>query len=196
VNISTLPPWQASDIGWLFGDAFHDEPLAQWLVPDPLRRRTAMAAFFTLLAEQAIPGRCVDVGADRGRLVAAALWSDRSPDQTPPGAAAARVLAALGEDAAARWDVADAAMSAAHPGDPHVHLMLIGVDPHRQRQGIASDLLIHRLDYVTGAGQAAYLEATTKEATHLYRRFGFEDLTPFTIPDGGPELYPMWRPAR
>jgi len=200
-EISTLPRLQARDIGSLFGIAFKDDPLSAWLIPSFARRLNAMAEFFMFMAEECIASGAADVWAQGGRLVGAALWSGGIGGGPPLDGGTSisyvirRTVAALGEDGAERWRIAAGAMHNARPNEDHAYLALIGVDPCRQRQGVAESLISERLDALP-PGRGAYLEASTEGAVALYRRLGFEARPPFTVPDGGPEMYPMWHPGR
>lgn len=45
-------------------------------------------------------------------------------------------------------------------------------------------------------GVAAYLESSNPRNEPLYARYGFESRPAIALPDGGPRVTPMWRPAR
>ncbi len=45
-------------------------------------------------------------------------------------------------------------------------------------------------------GVAAYLESSNPRNEPLYARYGFEPRPAIALPDGGPRVTPMWRPAR
>lgn len=195
--IRTLPWITPRDVGDAFADAFHDEPLATFLVPDPQQRRRRMADFFALVAQDAQGGGCVDVATIEEQLAAAALWFDlRHPDAAfEPHAPDERLRAALGPWAAERWHLVDTVMTGAHPRIPHLYLMLVGVVPDRQRQGYGTDLIRHRLKHLDRIGLPAYLEATTDRSRALYLRLGFRDHAVLHLPDGSP-LWAMWRPPQ
>ena len=42
----------------------------------------------------------------------------------------------------------------------------------------------------------AYLESSNPDNIPYYMRFGFEVTGEIKLPDGGPSMIPMWRPAR
>jgi GNAT superfamily N-acetyltransferase len=100
------------------------------------------------------------------------------------GAGATRVLATLD------------AFDAAHPHDePHYYLSLLGTDPAHYGHGYGLGLLAQNLRVVDAEGMPAYLEASNPANVPLYERYGFRQLSSFELPDGGPTVPTMWRPA-
>jgi ribosomal protein S18 acetylase RimI-like enzyme len=86
-------------------------------------------------------------------------------------------------------------MDAYHPGEPHWHLPLIGVDPASQNRGIGSALQRHVLDQCDRQQLLAYLEATSPRNVPLYERHGFEALGSIQVADS-PPIVPMLRKPR
>ena len=86
-------------------------------------------------------------------------------------------------------------MDAYHPGEPHWHLPLIGVDPARQGRGIGSALQRHVLEQCDRQQVLAYLEATSPRNVSLYERHGFEALGNIQVADA-PPIVPMVRKPR
>ena len=82
----------------------------------------------------------------------------------------------------------------AHPqGTPHFYLTLLGTRAEHKGHGYGLGLLAANLRQIDEAGMPAYLEATNRANVPLYMRHGFEVLSSFTLPDGGPEVFTMWR---
>lgn len=65
-----------------------------------------------------------------------------------------------------------------------------------QNRGIGSALLRHQFRRLDADGRPAYLEASSPRSVPLYTREGFERRDAFTLPNGGPEMVPMWRKPR
>ena len=219
MTITTLGRSTAHAVGWLFSDAFHHEPLATWIVPDPFARPALMARFFAIVAAEALRDGLIDLTDDagdgeepwaeggqdgvlRGQAVGAALWfeyADLAPavpsaQLRPDPDLDAQVVDALGPPAAARWWTATRAMAERHPAGAHHYLALVGVAGDRQGRGVGERLLRHRLRLLDAALAGAYLEATSPASRALYLRSGFRDLgRPFDLPDGGPRIWPMFR---
>jgi GNAT superfamily N-acetyltransferase len=174
-----------ADVVRVMAEAFDDDPVTRWLVPDgrPLDRLFDAHARWAHFA----PG-CTDLALRDGVAVGAAFWD-------PPGfrVPAVRQIAAIPVYARAlgrHLSRGAAVESAMHRARPHEEFWyLAGVGAVRRGEGIGSALLRHRLGQVTGP---AYLESSKQENIPLYERFGFEQRDPIRVPDG-PELWPMWR---
>lgn len=135
----------------------------------------------TLVEEQL--GRCdALVAEDERGLAGYALWAETSgetpkPDGMPPRAEALFTL-----------------MAAVHPTYPHLYLATTAVLPERRGQGVGGLLLAHRL--ADTGGLPCYLEASTTRSAALYARHGFTRTgDPIALPENGPTMFPMLRPA-
>ncbi|MGV9251529.1 GNAT family N-acetyltransferase [Streptomyces sp. NPDC003697] len=184
----------------LLDEAFQDDPVSNWLFPEPGHRRRThprlMAAFTDIVSAE---GR-IDITGDGS---ACALWLS-----VPAGG--------LAGDGGASGDVDDAVRlresvdpanerverivrltAGAHPADrAHEYLWMIAVAPDRQGEGLGTTLIRHVLDRCDRTGLPAYLEASSTRSTKLYQRLGFAftDRT-LDLPDG-PRMWPMWREPR
>jgi ribosomal protein S18 acetylase RimI-like enzyme len=176
--------------------AFDDDPPVQWVMPDAATRVPRLEQAFALYlrrlwieqdvcfmtddgagaAAWELPGRWKVPVSGQLRLLAPMLRIYRR--ETP------RVLKAL------------AALESGHPEAPHYYLPFAGVLPERQGQGIGTALLRPVLDRCDAERVAAYLEATTPRNRELYARNGFEVTEEFTLGDGSPPLWRMWRAPR
>jgi ribosomal protein S18 acetylase RimI-like enzyme len=181
----------APAVGALFTAAFH-EPVAYWLAPDPATRQTVLTEFFTLVAEDAVAFGSVEIIGD---CEGAAAWFDLTepapdPDPDQPNLRYAQVYGPHAD----RWTTFERITGERHPEPSHHYLLLVGVRPDRQNQGLGRALVEHHHEHVA-TGLPTYLEATTAESRRLYARLGYTDHgEPITLPDG-PTIYPMWRQA-
>jgi ribosomal protein S18 acetylase RimI-like enzyme len=82
----------------------------------------------------------------------------------------------------------------AMPND-HWYLMVIGVDPPRQGQGIGKALMAPVLRKADESRLPCYLETDKPEDVVFYEKHGFEVLEKFTIKDS-PPFWTMQRPPR
>ena len=74
--------------------------------------------------------------------------------------------------------------------------MVLGTEPDLQGRGIGSQLLAPILARCDQERMPAYLESSKEKNLPLYERNGFKVTEEFTIPDGGPKLWLMWRDPR
>jgi GNAT superfamily N-acetyltransferase len=184
----------------VISDAFFDLPPSRWLIDDPVARKEIFPGYFRLIIEQAMASGVVQTTPDR---TAAAVWlpggrdeggSESAGDDAADGYPAA--LAALTGPWVSRFQAFDATLESRHPaGARHQHLAMLGVTPSVQGQGHGTALLraYHEaLDRTSG--EPAYLEAVSLRTRQVYLRHGYADLgPPIQLPDGGPQMYPMWR---
>lgn len=178
----------------VLADAFSDDPIMGWVVPDTERRRTALPRLFDLLSATFFEHDETYITEDR---TGAALW-------TPPGVMpvspedeetfGARIGEVLGDDAQRAFVILEL-MEQHHPDEPSFYLGFVGVRRDAQGRGIGSELLSSVLDRPDVATTPAYLEATSERNRRLYERHGFEVIGEIALPDG-PSLWPMWRRPR
>ncbi len=79
---------------------------------------------------------------------------------------------------------------------PHWHLMMIGIQPSRQGQGLGSTLLQPMLDRADAEEIPCMLESGNERNLPFYQRHGFEVAAHHQIPKGGPEVWVMVREPR
>ena len=182
-------------VAGLLGEAFVDVPTAVWLVDDPAERIAAVGGQFAILVEHAAAHGGIATAGRDGALEGALVWFDRTKDEPPIPDYDARLRAACGRHYDAFAEL-DRAMDEQHPAEPHLYVALVGVRADARGRGVAAQMLrgIHKgLDE---SGTAAYLEAVSPRTAALYASLGYRPHgEPFPIGPGGPQLYPMWRPA-
>jgi ribosomal protein S18 acetylase RimI-like enzyme len=195
-------PGRKSDVRELsrtLGRAFHTDPVMTWIVRDAdARAKTLPRLFAALTRYHHLAGGGVEVASTDGSIGAAALWD-------PPGRwkhsrleqlrAMPTLFRAFGRRLTAGVGVEEA-MQRVHPEEPHWYLAVIGSAPTVRGSGFGQALMYSRLDRCDAEHAAAYLESSNPDNVPYYQRFGFEVTGEITIPDGGPSLWPMWRPAR
>jgi len=174
--------------------AFFDDPVFEWWVADPRRRRQLLPPFFEIT---------VDLNHPHGGIyttdpvpAAAAVWVP--PGRQPAGEAAEEMVAAYieaAEETAERLLAAFTLMEEVHPTEPHAYLFLLATQPPWQSCGLGSALLREVLQRCDAEETPAYLEATTVGNQRLYHRHGFEVTGEIKLPDG-PSMWPMWREPR
>jgi GNAT superfamily N-acetyltransferase len=195
-------PAQKADIAALsqvLGRAFYDDPVTTWMLPDEKTRPARLPRLFaTLTRHHHFAGGGVEVACDGPGIGAAALWDP--PNRWKQSAREQlamlpSVIRTFGHRAAAARDVIEL-MKRHHPEEPHWYLAVLGSDTAVRGKGYGQALMRSRLDRVDAEHAPAYLESSKPENVPYYQRFGFEVTGEIVLPDGGPTIWPMWRPPR
>lgn len=173
----------------ILADAFYDDPVFAWLIPDDTKRRARLSRYFAIeLRHLALPRGRVWTTSD---LSGAALT-------LPPGSWRVPTLTTLRHGAvfgsrlyrAARIG---AGMELRHIHKPHYYVRDVGVHPDMQGEGIGSRLLRPTLERCDREGMPAYIEASNERSAALYERLGFEHTSVLRVA-GSPPLWLMVRP--
>jgi ribosomal protein S18 acetylase RimI-like enzyme len=174
--------------------AWH-EPWGAWALPDEKTREGRLHEMIGAdIRERFLPlGRASTID-----NVAVALWVPPSSDPRSAEFGPRRdedgyeAFGAMGEGLRA----ADALLAALMPDGDYWYLDTIATDPAHMRQGLGGRLLDYDLAALDEVGAATALDTHTEENVGFYGRRGFEVVGTGTIPQGGPDLYVMVRPAR
>jgi GNAT superfamily N-acetyltransferase len=193
-SIRKAQPGDIAVAAEVMADAFFDDPVFRWCIPDDERRVEILPAFFSLVGATLLPYDELHITGDGA---GAAFWVPPGQPAVPPAASPGfeqRLAELLGDDAERTFTVVEL-LETNHPHDHHDYLWFLGVRAGRQGQGVGSALLGSMLERSDGAGHAAYLEATSDANRRLYERHGFEVVKELSVADC-PSLWAMWRPAR
>jgi uncharacterized protein YhfF/GNAT superfamily N-acetyltransferase len=106
------------------------------------------------------------------------------------------LLAALTDDAAARYQAFWDWIAELTPSEPHWFLDQLAVEPAAQGRGIGRALLEHAIGLAHADGHALVLETGTRDNVALYERFGFRVTHEADAPDDGPHVWWMRRDPR
>lgn len=169
--------------------AFYDDPIFGWLMPDEQGRLARLRRFFAIaLRHMALPHGCVWTSSD---LAGAALSMPPGNWRTPPRAVLAHTTTfGRYQPRAVRLVVA---IESRHPREPHYYFADIGVTPDMQGRGLGSALMRPTLERCDREGVAAYLEASSDRSAALYERLGFRVTRELRVADS-PPLRLMLRP--
>lgn len=178
--------------------AFYGDPVMKWMLPDDAARERGLGRMFaTMIRHHFLRTEGVEVAGD-GPIGAAALW-DPPGEWRQTGLQELRMMPAfmlaLGSNVRRGQQVADL-MKEHHPEEPHWYLGVIGSDPTVRGTGYGQALMRSRLDRCDAEHAPAYLESSNPDNIPYYQRFGFDVTGEITLPDGGPSMWPMWRPPR
>jgi ribosomal protein S18 acetylase RimI-like enzyme len=204
MTINTRPAKKAdiSELSHALGRAFYDDPVAMWIMPDDKVRTAHLRKFFaTVTRRHHLAGGGAEVASDGSTIGAAALWD-------PPGRwkQSAReqlmmlpsFLLGFGFRMSTGRKLGELLerMKQHHPEEPHWYLAVLGSDTVVRGKGYGHALMRSRLDRVDAEHAPAYLESSKYQNIAYYQRFGFEVTGELVVPNGGPTLWPMWRPPR
>lgn len=184
----------------VLAEAFEDDPVMAWLLPDPKDRAKRLARLFSAFTRHHhLPRGGVEVATDEtGVIGGATLWD-------PPGGwrqsswsslvMLPSIVWALGSRIRAEGEF-DRMLESVHPEEPHWYLDTIGTGAVARGGGYGTALMSSRLERVDAEGSAAYLESSKEANIPYYERFGFTVTGEIPLPRGGPVLHSMWRRAR
>src|SRR5579875_782360 len=167
---------QPADIPALAGtmaQAFFDDPVMAWLLPDAGRRRSRLRHYFDLELRLVGLARGEVWTTEGGQAAAIATPPDR---WALPWAVAVRHGLAFTRAFGMRLPLAAALlqlMEHHHLREAHFYLPYIGVAPASQGQGLGTRVLGPTLSKCDELNLPAYLEATSPRNAALYERLGF-----------------------
>ncbi len=187
-------PSDADRAARLLAQAFHDDPVLNWLFTGSSDVQAALEAFFPVAMTSALT---------RGHLYRSPGW-EAVAYWSPPGAHGMfnpehrttvdeLVVGEIGLERAAETSQLGEILAAHHIAEPHFYLPFIGVSPEAQGTGKGKLVMQPVLDLCDLHGLPAYLESSNPRNIPFYQRLGFEITAEFAA-DGGPPMAGMRRP--
>jgi len=180
----------------LFGRAFFTDPLYEYIFPDLSTRQEAIAWELGNVVLYGLRFGAVHVDS---RLQGCAVWlPPGETDFTEERMSQTGMLDSsefLVADVEKRLTIFIERSEEVHRRivpDPHWYLVLLGVEPDRQKNGIGSALLEYGLGIADEGRFPVYLETAEKKNLRFYCKHGFEVREQSALP-GGPELWYMIR---
>ena len=211
VDITKVMRAEAAQAGAVLARAFWDDPLFVYVAPDEKQRAAALPSTMTTGVMLGLLGggevyRPVPEALQRAvpeALEGAAIWMPPwHPHVTEAEIAEAgggSIASFVGKDGAWRFATALDAFNqhrANNMGDgQHWYLMVLGVDPDRQGQGIGGRLIAPILARADEERLPVYLETCKERNLAFYRKHGFEVASEGETPDGGLRFWSMKRIA-
>jgi GNAT superfamily N-acetyltransferase len=178
--------------------AFYNDPLIQYYLPDPARRQHVLPYIMRVSLRYCLFYGQVDTTPG---LEGMACW-------LPPGQTGMAILGLLraslgvlppnlGWEALNRLRQVEPAIDRIHhacvPG-PHWYLMVLGVEPARQGQGIGGRLIAPIMAQARTAGLPCYLETMTELDVAFYRKQRFKVVFETEMQPGCLHVWMMMKP--
>jgi GNAT superfamily N-acetyltransferase len=181
----------------MLAEAFFDDPVFGWLMPDDSKRRAQLRRYFGIdLRYYTLPRGRVWTTSD---LTGAALSLPPGKWRVPPhvsmlqgSAFGVQIAKAARLGAAMEWRHMRLMRGV---GGAHYYVRDIGVHPTEQGKGLGGALMRPTLDRCDREGLPAYIEASSVRSASLYERLGFEHIEELRV-GGSPPLWLMLRPRQ
>jgi GNAT superfamily N-acetyltransferase len=198
INIAPMDRAMINTAADTLARAFVDDPMFEWVFPDPATRRQKLAVLNRIPLEFGLRSGLMVTQSDNGRGVA--IWLRPGQSLTPMGMARSGMLTApfrVGFASLGRFARANATMEPVHKkamGDlPHWQLLIVAVDPDLQGQGHGAALVRQGLDRVDRDGLPCYLDTSKAANVPFYEYLGFAAVDQVPLGKGGPPGWGMRR---
>ncbi|MEX2159595.1 MAG: GNAT family N-acetyltransferase [Dehalococcoidia bacterium] len=193
-----LEPGKREDAVQVLSRAFFDDPLVEYITPDPDKRRANLPWFFGIATKYGEKyGGTAHTTPDS--VQGAALW-------LPPGETITSTLRLIrlgllatpfrfGISSTMRFLTVLSKLEHLHKRDvppEHWYLWILGVEPERQGQGIGGNLIAPVLERADKEHLPCYLETMKERNVTFYQKNGFEVVVDDTFKDG-PRYWTMRR---
>jgi len=178
----------------ILADAFADDPVLDWLSGNPNIYQALFRSEMESLYKH--HGQTYITRARTG----AAMWLPPGVSTTPRlhwrlAAAFWSLVRTGGLKCLKRAEALHKTLATNHPREPHFYLHAIGTRKDNQGCGVGSALMKAGLGACDQLHVPAYLESSNEVNNSLYERHGFRVMAEAHLPDSGPTLWFMQRPA-
>ncbi len=200
-NTIRARPDQLRESGAVLARAFDDDPMMTYILPDDAARMKSGAWFFTAAAKYG--NKFGEIYTTADGVEGDAIWLPPGQQKVSPWRMAqVGMLAAplhFGFSAFGRFLTVVNHVEHLHDRDmpqPHWYLMVLGVDPPRQGQGVGGALIAPKLAQADAEALPCYLETMKARNVTFYEKHGFAIVHEGDIPKGGPHFWTMKRMPR
>jgi GNAT superfamily N-acetyltransferase len=174
-HITLITEEQIPLAGEMLEQAFFNDPLDVYTAPDPETRTRIFSWFFAQAVRDEASTHTIytTVGQPEG----VAVWLPPHTNEQATQSASDEMERRFGREAYERFTDTFSYFHRIHHeviASPHWYLELLGVDPHRQGQGIGKALLIPVLQRADAEGLPCYLETFTRRNIPFYESSGFQ----------------------
>jgi ribosomal protein S18 acetylase RimI-like enzyme len=180
----------------IIAEAFHSDPMMEWIFPDRTTRLESLAAWLGLFIEGYLLGGRVDV-LRLEAIQAVAVWRMPGDDLVFPRVPSISGLltALIGRARAEQIGMGLRTIGTLTPTQPFAYLHFLAVDINHQREGFGRMVVEPGLIAAGHAGLGAHLETTNPACIPFYRSIGFEVSGHHKLGPTGPEMWALWRDA-
>jgi GNAT superfamily N-acetyltransferase len=195
IEVRTAAADAVPKVAAALADAFMDDPVFTWLLPGRRLQPRLRTMFAAEMEQYVLPN---------GGTVWTTSAYDGAVNELPPGAwemptsatgkEALRWMRAFGRRFSLAINV-QRAMAMRHLREPHFYVRTVGVRTALQGRGLGSALMRPTLERADSAGLPTYIEASSERSAALYERLGFLHMDVLHLPEGGPPVWLMRRPA-
>src|SRR5262245_56359164 len=189
---------QVGEVSEALARAFFDDPMTVYMMPDDNQRKEILPSFM-----QAGTRICLPYGegyTTPGTPLGSANWlppgKTEITEEALGASGAFEVLGRMGDEAAGRFGTLMAQLGELHAAavpPEHWYLLILGVDPSRQGQGVGGSLIEPILRRADAEGRACYLETMKPRNVTFYSKHGFEVVVEDDTTDGGLHFWTMRR---
>ena len=180
----------------IIAEAFHSDPMMEWIFPDPETRLESLAAWLGLFIEGYLLGGRVDVLRLQA-IQAVAIWRMPGDDLNFPRLPSITGLltALIGRVRAEQIGMGLRTIGTLTPTQPFAYLHFLAVDINHLRKGFGRMVVEPGLMAAGQSGLGAHLETTNPACIPFYRSIGFEVSGHHKLGPTGPEMWALWRDA-
>ncbi len=201
LQITSLALESLAEAARVQGRAFFDDPAFVFTFPDEEARRDRLP--WLMQVGVTYGTRFGEVMTTSGPMLGHAVWlppgeTSLSPERMGE-AGFSEASQRMSAEELSRFEAFIETMTEAHEQivrTPHWYLMILGVDPPHQGQGIGGALIAPVLARADIGRFPCYLETANERNLAFYRRHGFEVQQENDVPGGGPHIWMMLREPR
>ena len=200
-RVLRLQDAQTADVSRVLGRAFLDDPMTVYMMPDEKQRAAVLPKFMEVGTRICLPHG--EVYTTPGTVLGSANWlppgKTELDDEMLAAAGALEVFGEMGEEATGRFATLMERLGALHAEavpPEHWYLLLLGVEPDRQGQGIGGTLIEPILRRADAENRPCYLETMKTKNVAFYKKHGFEVVVEDDTEDGGLHFWTMRRSPR
>lgn len=181
-------------------EAFFEDPLLQFLAPEAERRRHLIELVYPLILKLSIAeGQTYIVRTLEGEVAGTIALIPPRRYPVPTWRVVRHIpsfVAGLGGLLPSMWSMLPGiryarAAGRLHVAGPHWFVMVIGVAPRHQGQGVGRRLMERAMELAEADGYPLYLETESVKNVSFYEHLGFEILGREQPHPGGPKLFGM-----